>query len=184
MEETVLRAKNGDEAAIEKIFAQHKGMIRAIANKFYLVGGDKDDLLQEGMMGLYFAILNFDETKGSFPSFVHLCVLRQIVDAVKADSSFRNKALVNYLELNEIGDMPSDDTPLSDLLKKEFSEKIRNAVDTQLSPVEKQVVKLFVDGYTYDEIAGMLGKSFKSVDGALQRARKKLLQTAESWLLL
>lgn len=175
MENLVLRAKAGEESAVEEIVAQYKGLIRAVANKFFLVGGDKDDLLQEGMLGLYFAILNFDESKGSFPSFVKLCVMRQLIDAVKKDNSDRNKALANYLDISLAENLPDDRTPLQDLLEKEASQRVRNIIETQLSALEKQVVELFAEGYSYEDIAEKLGVSYKAVDGALQRARKKLL---------
>lgn len=175
MENLVLRAKAGEESAVEEIVAQYKGLIRAVANKFFLVGGDKDDLLQEGMLGLYFAILNFDESKGSFPSFVKLCVMRQLIDAVKKDNSDRNKALANYLDISLAENLPDDHTPLQDLLEKEAAQRVRNIIETQLSALEKQVVELFAEGYSYEDIAEKLGVSYKAVDGALQRARKKLL---------
>lgn len=179
MENLVLRAKNGEESAVEEIVAQYKGLIRAVANKFFLVGGDKDDLLQEGMLGLYFAILNFDQTKGSFPSFVKLCVIRQIIDAVKRDSSDKNKALANYLDISIAENFTDDRTPLTDLLEKESGEKVRHIIQTQLSPLERQVAELFAEGYSYDDISAKLNKSYKAVDGALQRARKKLLSFKE-----
>lgn len=179
MENLVLRAKNGEESAVEEIVAQYKGLIRAFANKFFLVGGDKDDLLQEGMLGLYFAILNFDQTKGSFPSFVKLCVMRQILDAVKRDSSDKNKALANYLDISIAENFTDDRTPLTDLLEKESAEKVRHIIQTQLSPLERQVAQLFAEGYSYEDISAKLNKSYKAVDGALQRARKKLLSFKE-----
>ncbi len=179
MENLVLRAKNGEEGAVEEIVAQYKGLIRAFANKFFLVGGDKDDLLQEGMLGLYFAILNFNQTKGSFPSFVKLCVMRQIIDAVKRDSSDKNKALANYLDISIAENLTDDRTPLTDLLEKESAEKVRHIIQTQLSPLERQVAELFAEGYSYEDISAKLNKSYKAVDGALQRARKKLLSFKE-----
>ena len=175
MDNLFLRAKAGEESAVEEIVAQYKGLIRAVANKFFLVGGDKDDLLQEGMLGLYFAILNFDESKGSFPSFVKLCVMRQLIDAVKRDNSNRNKALANHLDISLAENLPDDRTPLQDLLEKEAAQKVRDIIETQLSSLEKQVVELFAEGYSYEDIAEKLGVSYKAVDGALQRARKKLL---------
>lgn len=177
--ELVMRARAGEEAAVEQVAQQYKSLIRAVANKYYLVGGDKDDLLQEGMMGLYFAILNFDRSKGSFPSFVKLCVLRQVIDAVKRDTSQKNRALANYIDISAIEDLSDERTPLSDMLEKEAAEKMRQTVQTQLTLTERQVVKLFAEGYTYDDIAVKLNKSYKAVDGALQRARKKLLEAVK-----
>lgn len=175
----VFRAKNGEESAVEEIVAQYKGLIRAVANKFFLVGGDKDDLLQEGMLGLYFAILNFDRDKGSFPSFVKLCVMRQIIDAVKRDSADKNKALANYLDISVAENLTDNRTPLTDLLEKESAEKVMQITKTQLSVSERQVVELFAEGYSYEDISEKLNKSYKAVDGALQRARRKLLSFKE-----
>ncbi len=177
MEEIILRAKNGDESAVEQLFLCYKPLVRAYANKFYLVGGDKDDLLQEGMIGLFYAIAHYDETKGSFPAFVELCVLRQILDAVKHDNGIRQKPLANYVDLDSVQNMFSSEAhePLEALLRKEFREKIATVAQQKLTPFERRVLLLFADGYSYDDIADITGKSYKAVDGALQRARRKLL---------
>lgn len=179
MEEIIKRAKSGEETAIEEIVSNYKGLIRSVANKFFLVGGDKDDLLQEGMLGLYFAIINFDENKGSFPSFVKLCVARQIMDAVRKDNSDKNKPLSAYIDIASVENITDDRTPLENLLEKEYSQKIAKIVQQQLSPLERQVVQLFGEGYSYEDITQKLNKSYKAVDGALQRARKKLLMFKE-----
>ncbi len=177
MEQLLLRAKNGDEQAIEQIVADYKGLVRSLANRFYLVGGDKDDLLQEGMLGLIYAINKYDEEKGAFPSFAQLCVLRQILNAVKRDSGVRQKPLANYVDLDAVAGMTDGiNSPLESLLQKEYYEQIVCAAQAQLSPFERQVLKLFSEGYSYDDIAEKIHKSHKSVDGALQRARKKLLE--------
>ena len=170
----IQQAKNGDEQAIEQIVSQYKGLVRSYANKFFLVGGDKDDLLQEGMLGLFYAITNYDETKGSFPSFVKLCVLRQILDAVRSDSGVRNKPLSNSVDINAIKDYADGSTPLETLIEKEYFAKIMDLIATILTPVERQVLTLFAEGFSYDEIMSKTGKSYKAIDGALQRARKKL----------
>ena len=87
----VAKAKKGDSGSIERLVNDYKGLIRALANKFYLVGGDKEDLLQEGMLGLFYAINGYESQKGSFPSFAKRCVSGQIVDAVKRDAATKNK---------------------------------------------------------------------------------------------
>lgn len=177
MDELLILAKNGDEAAIEQLVSDYKGMIRSLANRFYLVGGDKDDLLQEGMLGFIYAINKYDEDKGAFPAFAELCVLRQILGAVKRDNRVGQKPLYNYVDLETVTEVADlKDSPLEILLHKEIYQRIVRAVDTELTPVERQVIKLFADGYSYDIIAEKLGRSHKSVDGALQRARKKLLE--------
>ena len=176
MDKIIEQAKKGDQVAIEQLVANYKGLIRSLANKFYLVGGDKDDLLQEGLLGLICAINSYDETKGSFPSFVELCVLRQILDAVKRDSAVKQKPLYNYVNLDVTVDWTDGSNPLEKLLQKEYAEKVAKVLAEKLSPWEREVVTMFSEGYSYDDIVEATGKSYKAVDGALQRARKKLTE--------
>ena len=180
MEEIIKQAKSGNQVAIEQLVTRYKGLIRSYANKFYLVGGDKDDLLQEGMLGLFYAITYYDEDKGAFPAFVELCVLRQVLDAVKRDNGVKQKPLSNYVELDvaaNITDM--SDSPLENLLKKEYAERVTQLIKEKLTPYERKVLTLFADGFSYDDIATQTNKSYKAVDGALQRARRKLLMYKE-----
>lgn len=175
MDKIIQQAKSGNEQAIERIVSQYKGLVRSYANKFFLVGGDKDDLLQEGMLGLFCAITNYDENKGSFPSFVKLCVLRQILDAVRSDNGVKNKPLSNTIDIEEIKEYVDDGaTPLENLIEKEYFTKIMNLIHTVLTPSERLVLTLFADGYSYDDITCKTGKSYKAIDGSMQRARKKL----------
>lgn len=175
MDELIRLAKCGDQVAMNEIFDNYKGLIRSVANNFYLVGGDKDDLLQEGMVGLFHAVTNFDEKKGSFPSFVKLCVMRQVIDAVKRDNSDKNRPLKDHIDISNLENMTAESTPLGDLLEKEFSERIAKITNEKLTSVERKVIKLFADGYSYDDISSKLQITYKAVDGAMQRARKKLL---------
>lgn len=180
MKDIIKEAKSGNQNAIEQLVSNYKGLIRSYANRFYLVGGDKDDLLQEGMLGLFYAITYYDESKGSFPAFVELCVLRQILDAVKRDNGVKQKPLYNYVELEVATDWEDGKSnPLENLLQKEYAEKFSSFLNEKLTPYEKQVLELFADGYSYDDIATTTNKSYKAVDGALQRARKKLLSYKE-----
>lgn len=174
MNKVIQKAKFGDEKSIDIIVSQYKGLVRSYANKFFLVGGDKDDLLQEGMIGLFCAITNYDDSKGSFHSFVKLCVLRQIIDAVRSDSGVKNKPLSNSVDINVMKDYSDGSTPLETLIDKEYFSKMNSLIDTVLTPSEKQVLTLFAEGFSYDEIVAQTGKSYKAIDGALQRARKKL----------
>jgi len=102
-----------------------RGLYGAIANKVYVVGGDKDDLLQEGMLGLFFAITNYDETKGAFPSYAKLCVKGRIADAVRKYVNDKNKPLADYIDIASIEQMTDESTPLTDLIVKEQSGKDR-----------------------------------------------------------
>ena len=180
MEEIIKQAKEGNQTAIEQLVTRYKGLIRSYANRFYLVGGDKDDLLQEGMLGLFYAITYYDEDKGAFPSFVELCVLRQVLDAVKRDNGIRQKPLSNYVDLEAVTNLTdSTHSPLENLLQKEYAEKVSRLISEKLTPYERKVLTLFADGFSYDDIAAKTNKSYKAVDGALQRARRKLLMYKE-----
>lgn len=173
--ETILKAKQGDANAMNDICTEYKGLVKSIASKFYLVGGDNEDLLQEGMIGLFKAVNNYDPNKGAFPSFVKTCVLRQIIGVVKKANDNKNRGLYNYVELSQIYDIAQiGGSPLDVLIEKEGREKIYQTISTKLSSLEKEAFLLFILGYDYDEIATELGKSYKSIDGAIQRARKKL----------
>ncbi len=174
MQELIRKAKKGDQSALNEIFSAYKGLVLSFANKFYIVGGDKDDLLQEGMLGLYFAVIDYDENKGSFPAFVKLCVARRIIKAVKESGAQKNKPLADYLEIDSAEQITDENTPFENLVKKEFSQKYNKIVQEKLTPLENQVCTLFAEGYSYDDISVKLHKSYKAVDGALQRARKKL----------
>ena len=176
MDRIIQEAKRGEPVAIEQLVSDYKGLIRSLANRFYLVGGDKDDLLQEGMLGLIYAINSYDETKGSFPSFVELCVLRQILDAVKRDCAVKQKPLYNYVNLDATKDWTDGSNPLERLLQKEYAAKVAQILAEKLTSWEQEVVTMFSDGYSYDDIVVATGKSYKAVDGALQRARKKLTE--------
>lgn len=170
----VLRAKSGDGAATEQLVSDYKGLIRSLANKFYLVGGDKEDLLQEGMLGLFYAINGYQPQKGSFSAFAKRCVSGQIIDAVKRDSATKNKPLANYIDIGLLENVPSQSSPLASLLNKEYAERVAAAMTNSLTATERQVLELFAEGYGYDDIAELTGRSYKAVDGALQRGRKKL----------
>ncbi len=177
MDELLIKARAGDQSALEKLVANYKGLIRAAANKFFLVGGDKDDLLQEGMLGFFCAVNKYDESKGSFPAFAELCVVRYILNAVKRDSGLRQKPLSNYVDVDALSDLPDGlNTPLESLLKKEYNQRLLSIVNDKLTKLERSVLTMFADGFSYEDIANRLNCSVKSVDGALQRARKKILE--------
>ncbi len=170
MDELIAKAKQGDQASIERLVADYTGLIRAIANKVYVVGGDKDDLLQEGMLGLFFAITNYAK----------LCVKGRIADAVRKYVNDKNKPLADYIDIASIEQMTDESTPLTDLIVKEQAEKIESVMRDKLTKGEFDVMSLFVSGYRYDDICRMTGRSYKSVDGALQRARKKLAEALKN----
>ena len=177
MEQLVARAKSGDAQAIDELYTQYKGLVNCVAHKFFLVGGDVQDLVQEGMIGLFVAINKYDEQEGPFPAFARLCVTRQILAAVRHSNGVRQRPLFNAVELDSLADKLADtDDPLDILLQKEENEQFFRQAKRQFTPLENEVVSLFAEGYSYEDIGEKLHKSAKSVDGAMQRARNKLLK--------
>ena len=129
--ETILKAKQGDANAMNDICTEYKGLVKSIASKFYLVGGDNEDLLQEGMIGLFKAVGNYDPNKGAFPSFVKICVLRQIIGVVKRANDNKNRSLINYVELSQIHDLAQiGGSPLDVLIEKTVQAAKELGVDT------------------------------------------------------
>jgi RNA polymerase sporulation-specific sigma factor len=151
-------------------------MVLRCARQFFLSGGGGDDLVQEGMIGLYRAVLRYDgEKNATFKSFAALCVKRQIIDAVRKNNNVRNQALNNYVSLDDETDFfsPSFENPEDFLISREsfeeFKEKTKN-----LSKLESVIFKKYLEGKTYSEISAEIKSGEKTVDNALQRIRKKI----------
>ncbi|MDX8336627.1 sigma-70 family RNA polymerase sigma factor [Candidatus Cetobacterium colombiensis] len=185
-EKDVILAKNGDSEAIEKVFLKYKNVILKNSRTLYIKGGDVDDLLQEGYIGLMKAIKSFDETKDvCFSTFANLCIKRQIITAVKSSNSNKNEKLNTSL----IGDK---DTNLDDLIQyskpsvsyyspedlvlgKELLQLLKGFLDKNLTPLEKKVFTYICKQYKYTEIAKILEEEPKKIDNTIQRVRKKIL---------
>ena len=185
--ELILRARAGDDAAVHELLDRYRVLARTKARSYFLVGSDRDDVVQEGMIGLYKAIRDFQPDKGaSFRTFAELCVTRQIVTAVKASTRLKHAPLSTSVSLDRpVGD--EDAGSLGDLLPACSSNDPASAVvsadqlralqlhfDEVLSDLEQQVLRHHVEGKSYDEIAAMLQRHVKSVDNALQRIKRKL----------
>lgn len=189
-EELIELYKEGNELAIDYLFDKYKNLVRKKAKAMFIVGGDNDDLIQEGMIGLYKAIRDYNESKdASFRTFASMCINRQMCTAVTTSNRKKHSPLNGYISL----DMPvkfeqeEENTKLSDLLysaveqnpeklfiDKERTNFIESKIGNVLSTYEKQVLLLQLEGLDYLKIAERLGKSAKSVDNALQRIRNKL----------
>lgn len=179
---------SGDLSATEYLLSKYKNLVRAKTKTYFLAGADRDDMIQEGMIGLFKAIRDFDADKNvSFASFAELCVKRQVISAVKASTRRKHMPLNSYISLSKPSYDDNTEQTLIDkiseymtlspeevMLKKERIEDLDLRLDKELSPLEKQVLKLYLDGCSYSQIADELGRSVKSVDNALGRIKRKM----------
>ncbi len=168
-------ARSGDKRAMDELFERYKNIVRAHARRFFLVGGEVEDLIQEGMIGLYEAVTSYDEGKASFKSFANLCINRRIVDAVKSATRQKNMPLNDYVSIFSPNfDLVSEDSIEGELIERENRTELLQTLGQALSKFEFQVVVCYMDGMSYDQISKATGKSEKSIDNALQRSKKKL----------
>ena len=177
-EDLVARYQNGDRQALDELMLRHSGLVRSCARGFFLVGGETEDLIQEGMIGLYHAIQDYkkSEDSSSFKNFAYLCVSRRIIDAVRSATNKKNAPAQYFLsalpyETAGSGLSPEDMLILSDE-RKEFRQKMSKT----LSDFEFKVTTMYVEGMSSREICDTTGKTAKSVDNALQRSKRKLQQ--------
>ena len=187
-EKLVTLAMSGSNEAQEMILNKYKNFVRAKARTYFLVGADSDDIVQEGMIGLYKAVRDFKADKlSSFRAFADLCITRQIITAIKTATRNKHLPLNSYVSLNKpiydddsertLMDVITEETvsdPEELMLHKEAVASIEVKIGKELSSFEKSVLELYLDGRSYQEIAENLGKHVKSVDNALQRIKKKL----------
>lgn len=189
-QELLERCRNKDEKAIDELILKYKNLVKSIVRKYFLVGADMDDLMQEGMIGLYKAILSFDNsTNYKFEAYAKICISRQVYNAIKQANSKKNLALNTsvYLggqgELGEDGDDDEDnmivvalekENPESIALKKEQLNKFYDSIDKLLDYTEKQVLQMYLNGDSYVDIAKKLNRTTKNIDNILTRIRTKL----------
>lgn len=191
-EEAVMLAQQGDGQALAYLLNKYKNFVRSKARSYFLIGADHEDIVQEGMIGLYKAIRDFQPARlASFRSFAELCVKRQIITAIKAATRQKHVPLNSYVSLNKpLYDEESDRTLLDviegrvtnpeDLyISQEDLAHIQAQMDDLLSDLERQVLDAFMDGKSYQEIADLLGRHVKSIDNALQRVKRKLVKFME-----
>ncbi len=186
--ELVELANSGNDDAMEVLINNYKNFVRAKTRAYFLIGADRDDIIQEGMLGLFKAIRDYKpDKKSSFRSFADLCVTRQIITAIKTATRQKHSPLNTYVSLNKPAFNDENERMLIEMINNKDNvnpedilidretfgitdEKIR----TCLSNFENTVFEFFIDGATYQEIATRLGKSPKSIDNALQRIKKKI----------
>ena len=187
-EELIDRLREGHEDIRDYLMEKHKNLVRKKARAMYLMGGDSDDLIQEGMIGLYKAIRDYDGSRGaSFHTFAELCISRQLYSAVEASRRQKHQPLNFYVS---IYDKENEDSANNQLAMGGLSDWTRNPeelmidqenltsmeveISRKLSRFEKEVLNLYLSGMNYSQIAETLGKGSKTTDNALQRIRKKI----------
>ena len=173
--EILKQAKSGDADAIDKLLAINKHYVVAVARKYYLIGGDKEDLIQEGMIGLFKAITSFDTTKNdNFEVYAITLIEREIISAIRRANSHSQAFLSESVLLDHDDEIADNASPESDLISEENTIELTNEIFSKLSNFEKQVVQLYLKGYNYIDIASKLNRESKSIDNALSRIKKKL----------
>lgn len=189
-EELVLMAQNGDDTAQEYLLDKYKSLVRAKSRAYFLIGADSEDIIQEGMIGLYKAVRDYNEEKNaSFRSFAELCINRQMITAIKAATRQKHQPLNSYVSLNKpVYEEESEQTyldflqsssssllnPEALLIGQENKSFLEDQMVKNLSSFETRVLVLYLQGRSYFEISRVLDKPEKSIDNALQRVKKKL----------
>ena len=186
----VIRARNGDGAALDALMRRYAGFVRLKASSYFIAGGESDDLIQEGLIGLYKAVRDFRSDKEtSFRSFAELCITRQIITAIKAATRFKHAALNTYVSFSQspagqedgdctVGDAlpgPTVDDPVVCVISTEELQSLVFSLGTGLSKLEADTLRLYLEGNSYEQMAEELGCDTKTIDNALQRVKRKVL---------
>jgi RNA polymerase sporulation-specific sigma factor len=188
----VIRARNGDTRSMDTLIRRYTGFVRLKASSYFLAGGDSDDLIQEGLIGLYKAVRDFRSDKEtSFRSFAELCITRQIITAIKTATRFKHAPLNTYVSFSQTpaGQESEGDCTLGDALPGSIvdepsivvisTEELQSLVfclGTGLSKLEADALRLYLEGSSYEEMAEELAVDTKTIDNALQRVKRKIQQ--------
>jgi RNA polymerase sporulation-specific sigma factor len=192
----VLRARNGDEVALDTLIRRYTGFVRLKASSYFLAGGDSEDLIQEGLIGLYKAVRDFRSDKEtSFRSFAELCVTRQIITAIKTATRFKHQPLNQYVSFSHtpagqdtegectLGDaLPGSavEEPSVVVISTEELQSLVFTLGSGLSKLESEALRHYLEGSSYEEMAEELGCDTKTIDNALQRVKRKILTHQQS----
>ena len=189
-EEIIKLIKLGDKNALNYLLEKYNDIVNMKANKFFIIGAEKEDMVQEGMIGLYKAIKSFDtEKQNSFKTFANLCIERQLITAIKTSNRQKHIPLNSSFSLNTSAYNENDETsiieildtklvedPLETITKKEYFADVESKIDKNLSDFERQVLNFYIQGDSYINIANKLASPVKAIDNAIQRIRKKAIK--------
>ena len=185
--------KSGDKQAFDYLIARYKELVNMKVSKYFIVGAEKDDIIQEGLIGLFKAIKSYKvDMQNSFKSFANMCIERQLITAIKTSNRQKHMPLNSYLSLNgaayDEGEGENDislmdifesaliEDPLDTITKKEYYKDIEDTIEKKLSDFEKKVLNKYINGESYVQIAEELETTVKSIDNAIQRIRKKAIK--------
>lgn len=185
--------KSGDKLAFEYLINKYKELVNIKVSKYFIVGAERDDIFQEGLIGLFKAIKSYKkDMQNSFKSFANMCIERQLITAIKTSNRQKHIPLNSYLSLNisayndvdgenetdlmDIFDSNLVEDPLETITKKEYYQNLEDAIDKSLSDFEKKVLTKYINGKSYIQIANELDTPVKSIDNAIQRIRKKAIK--------
>ena len=190
-EQIISQIKEGDEQALSFLLDKYKDLVNSKVGKYFIIGAEREDIIQEGMIGLYKAIKGFDDCKqNTFKTFANLCIERQLITAIKSSNRQKHMPLNSYLSLNtsaydndedgteliETFEVDTIEDPLETIMKKESFDEIQKTMHKSLSKFEEQVLDRYIQGESYEIIAKRLDTPVKSVDNAIQRIRKKAIK--------
>jgi len=168
-------AQNGVEDAINYLLSIHKHLVVTISRKYYLIGGDREDLIQEGMIGLYKAIKSFNVSKNdNFVAYAIKIIEREMITAIRRANSSSQQILSDSIFIDHEYDLVNQENPESDILSEESTIELTREINGKLSAFERSVVELYLKGFNYVDISKVLKKSSKSIDNALTRIKSKL----------
>ena len=190
-EQIIYQIKEGDEQSLTYILEKYKDLVNSKVGKYFIIGAEKEDIIQEGMIGLYKAIKGFDCSKqNTFKTFANICIERQLITAIKSSNRQKHMPLNSYLSLNSSAYNDDDEgaelietfetntieDPLDTIMKREYFEEIQNTMHKSLSKFEESVLERYMLGESYEVIAKRLDAPIKSIDNAIQRIRKKAIK--------
>ena len=192
-EDLVEIIRSGDKLAFDYLINRYKELVNIKVSKYFIIGAERDDIVQEGLIGLFKAIKSYKpEMKSSFKSFANMCIERQLITAIKSSNRQKHLPLNSYLSLNisayneeesdsdtaliDVFDSALVEDPLDTITKKEYYKKVEDTIDKSLSDFEKKVLSKYINGKSYAEIAEDLQTPVKSIDNAIQRIRKKAVK--------
>ncbi len=176
-EQLIIKYRSGSQEAFNEIYSRYKNLVRYFCRNFYLLGAEEGDLIQEGMLGLIKAVNGYQNGEASFKTYLVSCIKSSLINAVKKYGGVKSSPLNNSLKLESLDGLGLFSPPPEDaIVESESSLELNKKIYSALSKTEQDVLKYYLQGYSYSEISSLVGRSIKSVDNALSRCRAKIIK--------